>query len=110
MEGCRLPMQTFIKNTVLFGSKTGHLNVCNGIIGRFIIDDFPEQVERIQKNCQNIACLIMFIQMAAFGIKNVHCEREKKIEMHFSFVKLSDLWNIGNKKKFEIFAVIQHFD
>ena len=53
----------------------------------------------------------MFIQMAAFGIKNVHCEREKKkIEMHFSFVKLSDLWNIGNKKKFEIFAVIQHFD
>ena len=32
---------------------------------------------------------------------------EKKIEMHLSFVRLSDLWN---KKKFEIFAVIQHFD
>lgn len=52
----------------------------------------------------------VYSKMAAFGIKNVHCEREKKIEMHFSFVKLSDLWNIGNKKKFEIFAVIQHFD
>ena len=80
------------------------------MIGRFIIDDFPEQVDRIQKNCQNIACLIMFIQKWLLLESKMFIVREKKIEMHFSFVKLSDLWNMGNKKKFEIFAVIQHFD
>ena len=54
----------------------------------------------------NYLCLFKWLLLES----KMYIVREKKIEMHFSFVKLLDLWNIGNKKKFEIFAVIQHFD